>query len=84
METALRKMGNSTGLIVPAPLLRALGLSAGAAVDVVVVDGAIVARPVGKPVREGWDSAATVIGCEEPLDRDWLGAPLADDSDWEW
>ncbi len=81
MKSALRKMGNSTGLIVPAPVLAAAELRRGATVDLTLKDGRLVATPAASPAREGWAAAAEAIGYA-PLtagDADWLG--FADEAD---
>ena len=51
-RTALRRMGNSTGMIVPKALLAALGAEAGEPLDIALEDGRIVAaRPGGLAER---------------------------------
>lgn len=84
MQTALRKMGNSTGMIVPRAILGEIGLSVGAALDLTVEDGRVVATPVKHAPRAGWAEAAGQIGREEPVDQDWLGFGNAGDADLEW
>lgn len=74
MRTALRKMGNSIGMIVPKALLSKMGLAAGATIDLRVEDGKLVARPKRK-VREGWAEGAEKVAAH-PLteeEEDWLG-----------
>lgn len=83
MRSALRKMGNSTGIIVPAPLLRAAGLSVGAELELAVKDGQIVATPVKKAVRAGWAEAAAELALTAE-ERDWLDAPLSADDGQDW
>ena len=74
MQTSLRKMGNSTGMILPKAILDELGLASGAKVDLRVEHGKVVAEPVKRKVREGWEEDAKRIGAlgltEE--ERDWL------------
>lgn len=84
MQTALRKMGNSTGMIVPRAILGEMGLSVGAALDLTVEDGRVVATPVTRTLRAGWEEAAEEIGRDEPVDHDWLGFGNAGDVDLEW
>jgi antitoxin MazE len=55
MQTALRKMGNSTGLVLPKPILK------------------VVATPIKRKVREGWEEDAKRIGAE---------ALTAEDCEW--
>ena len=85
MQTALRRMGNSVGLIVPAPLLKELGAAAGTAMDVRVEDGRVVATPVRR-VREGWAEDAERIGAE-PLseeEREWMAFGNEGDDEIVW
>jgi antitoxin MazE len=83
MQTALRKLGNSTGLIVPRALLSEMGLTTGAAMDVKVEDGRLVATPVARTPRAGWAEAAAALA-DEPLDAEWLGVPNASENELEW
>lgn len=85
MVSALRKMGNSTGIIVPKGVLREAGLAVGARLNFVVENGGIMLRPV-EEVRAGWAEDAARIGAE-PLtadERDWLDFPNAGDADGSW
>ncbi len=52
MEVAIRKMGNSQGVLIPKPILAQVGL--GATADLQVRDGVIEIRPVRRNPREGW------------------------------
>lgn len=52
MEVAIRKMGNSQGVLIPKPILAQLGLEGTA--DLQVRDGVIEIRPVRHNPREGW------------------------------
>ena len=52
MEVAIRKMGNSQGVLIPKPILNQLGLSGSA--DLQVRAGVIEIRPVCRNPREGW------------------------------
>ncbi len=46
-RTALRKMGNSTGMIVPKAILAELGAKAGEPIDLRIEDGRLVAARAG-------------------------------------
>ncbi|MBI5923224.1 MAG: AbrB/MazE/SpoVT family DNA-binding domain-containing protein [Betaproteobacteria bacterium] len=48
MEISIRKLGNSAGIILPATLMRALGLSIGTAVTAEQVEGKLVLTPAVK------------------------------------
>jgi antitoxin MazE len=50
-RTALRRMGNSTGMIVPKAILAELGAQAGEAIDLRVEGGRLVAAPAGTLVE---------------------------------
>ncbi len=47
-RTALRRMGNSTGMIVPKAVLAALGAEAGEPLDIGVEDGRLIAARAGE------------------------------------
>ena len=51
-RTALRRMGNSTGMIVPKAVLAALGAQAGEPLDIGVEDGRLVAARAGELASE--------------------------------
>ena len=52
MEVAIRKMGNSQGVLIPKPILAQVGLEGRA--DLQVRDGVIEIRPLRRDPREGW------------------------------
>ena len=83
MLTSLRKMGNSTGMILPKPILRALGVETGAAMELVVEDGRVVATPIRTALRVGWEADAKRIGAEsiDTESGDWLS--FGNDGDTE-
>jgi antitoxin MazE len=54
MKTAIRKMGNSQGVIIPKPLLTEIGAAANDQVDIKVEQGRIVIAPVKDDPRAGW------------------------------
>jgi antitoxin MazE len=86
MQSALRKIGNSTGLVLPRPILGAMGVAGGTVLDLKVEDGRLIATPVRRTVREGWEDAAKAIGAA-PLstdEADWLDAANDGDADWQW
>ena len=59
MEVAIRKMGNSQGVLIPKPILAQLGLEGTA--DLQVRDGVIEIRAVRRNPREGWANDARLI-----------------------
>lgn len=60
MKTAIRKMGNSQGVLIPKPFLMQTGLDIGE-VDIQVEQDAIVIRKPKKKSREGWAQASQQI-----------------------
>ena len=52
MEVAVRKMGNSQGVLIPKPILAQVGLVGTA--DLQVRDGVIEIRPLRVNARQGW------------------------------
>ena len=86
LQSTLRKMGNSTGMIVPKAILDQLGLASGAKIELRVENGEVIARPAKRKVREGWEEAAKRIGAE-PLteeEQDWLEFDDPIEGEWEW
>lgn len=85
MQSSLRKMGNSTGLIVPSALLREIGASAGTRMDVRIEDGKVVATPLRHP-REGWAEDAERVAAHGLTEEesDWLGFGNDGDDELIW
>lgn len=85
MQTALRKMGNSVGMIVPKAILQELGAAAGTPMDVHVEDGRVIATPVRK-VRDGWAQGAAVVAAaeEDPDEAAWMGFGNDGDAELTW
>ena len=61
MRIALRKMGNSSGVIIPKPLLVQIGAQAGGDVDVAVEKDRIVIQALKTGRREGWAEASRAL-----------------------
>ena len=62
MEVAIRKMGNSQGVLIPKPILAQVGLAGSA--DLQVRDGVIEIRPLHRNPREGWAEDAKRLAQE--------------------
>jgi antitoxin MazE len=58
MKTAIRKMGNSHGVIIPKPLLAEIGAKANDQVDIKVKKGKLVITPLQTHPRAGWAEAS--------------------------
>ena len=74
LQSTLRKMGNSTGMIVPKAILDQLGLASGAKIELRVENGEVIARPAKRKVREGWEEGARQVAAEglTQEEREWL------------
>lgn len=82
MRIAIRRIGNSKGMIIPTPLLAQLGLDTEA--EVSVEGGALIVRAPAKPVRSGWAEASKELA---RLDDDALLMPEfanAGDAELAW
>ena len=61
MRSTLRRMGNSSGVIIPKPLLTEIGAKAGDDVELLVESGRIVIAPIRAHPRADWAEAAKRI-----------------------
>ena len=61
MEIAIRKIGNSKGVVIPKPLLSQAGLEDQATAHIAFENGCIVLRKSAKGVRVGWAQAAAAV-----------------------
>jgi len=83
--TALRKMGNSTGIILPRSILGEIGLTVGAEMDLHVEDGRLVGTPVKTDERADWAAAAGEIARHADADEAaWQGFANEDDDTLTW
>jgi len=82
MEVAIRKMGNSQGVLIPKPILAQVGLEGEA--DLQVRDGVIEIRPVRRSQREGWADDARRIAEQGDDALVWPELANADDADLVW
>ena len=61
MRAAVRKLGNSSGVIIPKSLLDEAGVAVGDAVDMTLDEGRIVLAPLRRRARAGWAQASKTI-----------------------
>lgn len=61
MRAALRKLGNSSGVIIPKSMLTEIGIGVGDVFDITLEEGRIVLAPVKRRPREGWAEAFEAI-----------------------
>jgi antitoxin MazE len=84
MRAAIRKMGNSSGVIIPKSILALLGLEAGDDLDLSLDDGQIVLAPARRHPRAGWAEAAKRLAEAGDDGLVWPEFGNADDSDLKW
>lgn len=84
MRAAIRKMGNSSGVIIPKPILAQIGLEAGDDLDLSLDDDRIVLAPARRHPRAGWAEAAKRLAEAGDDALVWPEFGNADDSDLEW
>ena len=82
MEVAVRKMGNSQGVLIPKPILAQVGLEGTA--DLRVRDGVIEIRAIRRNPREGWaEDARRVAGLGDDV-LVWPEIANLDDDQLAW
>lgn len=82
MRAVVRKMGNSSGVILPKTVLAQLGAKVGDGLELEVEDGRLTVTPLVSTSRAGWADAAQAVGlAEEPL-ADWLDADGPEADPW--
>jgi antitoxin MazE len=82
MEVAIRKMGNSQGVLIPKPILAQVGLEGTA--DLQVRNGVIEIRPVRRYPREGWAEDARRIAGQGDDALVWPGFTNDGDDQLVW
>jgi antitoxin MazE len=82
MEVAIRKMGNSQGVLIPKPILAQVGLEGAA--DLQVRDGVIEIRPLHRNPRQGWADDAERVAREGDDALVWPELVNADDAELVW
>lgn len=84
MRSAVRKFGNSAGIIIPKPLLTEIGAQTGDRVDVRVEAGVIVIERVAPTPRSGWAEDAARLAAEGDDEEVWPAFANEDDGALEW
>lgn len=86
MKTAIRKMGNSQGILIPKPFLLQTGLDIGE-VEIEVQDDAIVIRKPRRAPRQGWAEACRTLAAQEaeqPVLWPLVGTDNGDKEGFSW
>jgi len=82
MEVAIRKMGNSQGVLIPKPILSQVGLESTA--DLQVRNGVIEIRPLRRNPREGWAEDARRLAGHGGDELVWPELANEDDAKLVW
>jgi antitoxin MazE len=84
MRAAVRKLGNSSGVIIPKSLLTEIGVVAGDAVDMTLEEGRIVLAPMKRRPREGWAEASRMVAAAGDDKLIWPEFSNVDDDTLTW
>ncbi len=84
MRAPLRKMGNSSAVIIPKPILSQIGMAAGDELDLSLDEGRIVLAPARRHPRAGWAAAAKRLATAEDDALVWPEFGNAGDADLKW
>jgi antitoxin MazE len=84
MKAVVRKMGNSSGVIIPKPILAQIGIQTGDDLDLSLDDDRIVLAPARRHPCTGWADAAKRIADAADDALAWPEFGNAGDADLEW
>jgi len=84
MQASVRKIGNSSGVVLPKAVLDELGMKAGDKVEMTVEAGKVVLVPVKRHVREGWREASKALAGAGEDKLVWPEFGNLDDEDLKW
>jgi antitoxin MazE len=82
MITAIRRLGNSRGIIIPKPMLKEAGLEKEA--EIALERGAIVLRQARQNPRQGWAEASRKVAEAGDDQLIWPEFGNRDDEDLQW
>lgn len=84
MPSAIKKFGNSAGVLIPKPLLYEIGAKAGDSVELKVEAGRIVIERVVATPRAGWAEDAMRLAGEGDDGLAWPEIAHAEDAKLTW
>lgn len=84
MRAAVRKMGNSSGVIIPKPILTQMGVKTGDNLDMSLEKDRIVLTPIKRHPRAGWAEAAQSIVKQEADTLVWPEFGNIEDETLKW
>ncbi len=84
MLSAIRKMGNSSAIIIPKPFLNEIGAKMGEIIDIRVENGQIIITPLNIHPRSSWAQDAKNIARTETTDSNWTDFSNSDEVRLLW
>ena len=84
MRAPVRKMGNSSGIIIPKPILTQIGVEVGDDLELSLDEGRIVLAPAKQHPRAGWAAAAKRLAEAGDDALVWTEFGNAGDADLKW
>lgn len=80
MQAAIRKIGNSSGIVLPKPVLAHLRVTTGDMIELDLEEGRVVISPAPQHPREGWAAAAAALAQSGDDQAEWpMFANLGDE-----
>ncbi|MCF6345511.1 MAG: hypothetical protein L3J00_03470 [Thiomicrorhabdus sp.] len=80
MQTTIRKIGNSKGIIIPYAILNTLKLEQH--IEMEVKNNELIIRAVMPPLRQGWFDGYSASKDDEPLKN--MTETEAELEEWDW
>jgi antitoxin MazE len=84
MKSAIRKIGNSHGVVIPKPLLGEIGARPGDKMDLKVERGKIIMTLPRRRPRQGWAEASRALADAGEGGLVWPEFGNEADKDWTW
>jgi len=84
MRVAVRRLGNSSGVIIPKSVLAEAGVAVGDTVDMSLEEGRIVLAPLQTHARAGWAEQSKAIAEAGDDALVWPEFPNSDDDRLDW
>lgn len=84
MRVALRKLGNSSGVIIPKPLLDEMGIGVGDAIEMTCEQGRLLLAPLPRAVRADWAAASKALADADDDALAWPEFGNVGDPDLSW
>jgi antitoxin MazE len=84
MRAALRRLGNSSGVIIPKSLLDEAGVAVGDPMDISLEDGRIVLAPARRAARAGWAAASKALADAGDDALVWPEFANSEDETFDW